>query len=76
VQSGTPYLLYAGLAVLDAIVIYLLADKWWGPRLPGWAAISETEPNKNRRKLIVFILLIFIGLVGADKLGLFGNRLT
>ena len=76
VQTGTPYLLYLGLAVLDAIVIYMLADKWWGPRLPSWAAVSETEPNKNRRKLIVFGLLIFMVLVGADKLGLFGNRIT
>ena len=74
VQTGTPYLLFAGLAVLDAIVIYIVADKWWGPRLPGWAAISETDPNKNRRKLIVLIVVIFILLVGADKLGLFGHQ--
>ena len=76
VVTGTPYVLYAGLAVLDGIVIYMLADKWLGPRLPSWAAVSETEPNKNRRKLIVLIALIFMLLVGADKLGLFANRLS
>lgn len=73
VQSDSRYLGYLGLAVLDGIVIYVLADTWFGPRLPRWAAVSETNSNKNRGQLMVLVILFFTLLAGAEKLELYGR---